>query len=700
VTGEFLHEGDGQFLSAFMYGLCIHKIIRTRSMAFKKLISIAIPLITAASISTTAHADLSDGDYSAVQTLWNITHPQAANNPVDAQLKAEMPFMEFIGNDAADDGFNPKTYHVWQTITLSADQKEHGEGAVKCANGDDYKFMVKRSPSSPNMVIFFEGGGGCWDYNSCSRTSGGQTESGLVGQGNDLPTDVALRAGSQSSLFTTVLRPNYAPKTKNWTKVYLPYCTQDLGVGNIVNNYLSDDGSSTFKINQRGITVQGAVLTWLKANLEQPSQMLLTGQSAGGFASELLYHTYRTALQPEQGYLVNDAGPIMWAPQSDDLWDGVDYEYPSARAHQKVTQAWNAEALVNWMENESNGLAADQRFDLTNMGTISNFLSARWPEDRFALITSQKDNTISGFSYNSFYPEGQYEDPEARDAWRDEKRLKEIALKRDQLDQLDNYGYHLPGYRPVLGGHVLTVPLIEDSTTNEDDGNNVFDLVSSVLNDSGRVMASWEGEIGLNMDINGRYDDCANEYFRISGSGMSAGDVYGIHEGYEDMGVIDYAEVLPCLENTHIDPNSEYPIAMSVLPWLTSDVVGIEALGSLTDSEDLFTQQVISLDNITVQDAAAIAQANIADAISIGQAEKDRIEAEAKAAAEAAAAEAARIAAAAKAAAEAEAGRIAAAAEAAAAEAARIAAEAKAAAKAAADAAAALAKKLCGRWCR
>ena len=120
-------------------------------MTLKKILSFAAPMIAATSISTWAHADLSDGDYSAVQTLWNITHPQVANNPVDAQLKAEMPFMDFIENDAADDGFNPKTYHVWQTITLSADQNEHGEGAVKCANGDDYKFMVKRSPSRSPM---------------------------------------------------------------------------------------------------------------------------------------------------------------------------------------------------------------------------------------------------------------------------------------------------------------------------------------------------------------------------------------------------------------------------------------------------------------------------------------------------------------------------------------------------------------------
>ena len=638
--------------------------------------------------TTSMAADL--GDYSVVQTLWNITHPQTANNPVDAQVKNDMPFMNFIENEANDDGFKPKQYLTWQTINLKANDAEHGVGAVKCMNGDDYKFLVKRSPSSSNMVIFLEGGGGCWDYESCLITSGGQTNSGIVGGDNP---DVALRAGSQSSLMTTSLRPNYAPKFKNWTKVYLPYCTQDLALGDSYNVY-QEKGNTGKEIvaSQRGMTVQGAVLTWLKANLEQPKQLLVTGQSAGGFGSELLYHTYRTALAPQKGYLINDAGPIMLAPQGQS-----DQLYPSQHAHKKVTESWNAQTYLEWLESESSGLAHDQQFVSTNMGTISNFLSAKWPNDRFALITSRKDHTISGFSYNSFFSDIQNtETLEERTILRDEKRFTEMEIKKQQLDQLNNYGYLIPGYRPLAGGHVLTIPLVETSTTNEDDGNNVFDLIHSVMNENGRILESWEGDTSLAMDVNGRYNDCVNEYFRVSGAGDQAGDVY-LSAGGSESSNLDILEVLPCLENTHINTSDQYPVIESLLPWLTQGVLGIDPLTGMASSQDILTAKILNLDEITTQQAAAFAKTNIEDAIRIGTAETQRLasiaKARADAIAKAAAAEAMRIAAEVKAKADAAAKAAAEALKKAAEDAARAAADAKAKAKA-------RAKRWCGRWCR
>jgi regulator of protease activity HflC (stomatin/prohibitin superfamily) len=148
--------------------------------------------------------------------------------------------------------------------------------------------------------------------------------------------------------------------------------------------------------------------------------------------------------------------------------------------------------------------------------------------------------------------------------------------------------------------------------------------------------------------------------------------------------------VLPCLENTHIDLNNPYPGLASVLPWITQDIAGIEPLNSIAPSDDILTQQLLNLDQVTAEQAAAFAANNIQDAIAIGTAETQRLAAIAKAkadaAAKAAAEEAARIAAEIKAKAEAAAK--------AAAEAAR---KAAAEAKARADA---LLKRLCGRWCR
>ena len=577
--------------------------------------AIAASLTGLLTFSGSALADL--GDYSAVQSLWNLSHPAAANNPVDDQLKNKMPFMTFNENPADstgfDDGFKAKKYLQWQTISLKGDDDKNGPGSVKCLNGDDYKFVIKRSHSSSNMVVFFEAGGGCWDYDSCTKTSGGKTNAGLVGDKVDgIDPEIALRAASQASLFTSSLRPNYAPKYKNWTKVYLPYCTQDLGLGNSYNTYIDGDASMT--ASQRGMTVQGAVLTWLKANLEQPKQLIVSGQSAGGFASELLYHTYRTALAPEKGYMFNDAGPIMLAPQ-----DESEDVYPSQHAHRQVTESWKAMPYLQWLASESSHLATDQRFVPTNMGTISNFLSARWPNDRFALIAARKDNTISGFTYNSFFQDIADESSlENRDSMRDEKRLSEMDRKRAQLDTLDNYGYFAPGYRPFFGGHVLSFPLIEASTKNEDDGNTIFDIIDNVLNDTGRVMSSWEGDAGLALDINGRYTDCINQFFLEGDGGMKMGDVY-LDVDYPEAEGNVLAETAPCLANTHVSDEADFAILASILPWATQDVMGIDPLSGMVSSESLLTEQIKGLSDITAKDAAAFAARNIADTIRIGK---------------------------------------------------------------------------------
>ena len=47
-----------------------------------------------------------------------------------------------------------------------------GEINAVCGNGSQYKFWYYDSPTSNNMVVMFEGGGACWDYDTCSGRAG------------------------------------------------------------------------------------------------------------------------------------------------------------------------------------------------------------------------------------------------------------------------------------------------------------------------------------------------------------------------------------------------------------------------------------------------------------------------------------------------------------------------------------------------
>ncbi len=62
------------------------------------------------------------------------------------------------GSDSSSSGFEPPEFGAWV--------KYEPEGAT-CSNGSQYAFYVDFSETSDNVIVFFMGGGGCWDYESC-----------------------------------------------------------------------------------------------------------------------------------------------------------------------------------------------------------------------------------------------------------------------------------------------------------------------------------------------------------------------------------------------------------------------------------------------------------------------------------------------------------------------------------------------------
>ncbi|GEM_PF-2390825 len=470
----------------------------------------------------------SEGYYSEEQQALNLIDPPEANNPVDSALRNKLKLndgttvVHFNSNPSDwNDGFVKRWYGSYQLITLDGDTT-----GARCADGSNYKFLVDRSAKSSNMAIQFEAGGGCWDSHTCPRADGGFSNGGLVGRklGGDSPDQATLRLAAQASLVSGIVDDvddTFNPKYKDWTKVYLPYCTADLGTGDAVHDYgfTHENGSTTFENNGRKI--QGAVLAWLKENLEQPKQMLLSGQSAGGFSTLLHYNLYRTALEPTQGYVFDDAGPIVPSDQNDSF-----EEAPTGPTMIAIRNAWNAVPYLQWMEEESvrANLSAADGFDMTNMGSINSFLAKKWSNDRFLLATSQHDSIIAGFSYNVF-DDRIMNATNVNDAnsLRRMKQGMEINRLKELLDTLPNFGYFMPGYRPIMGGHVLSFPIVASSAKNEDDGNTIRSAILNLMDDSQALMQSYESNVFA--DYN-RYHDCANGVFAADSGGMATGQMF------------------------------------------------------------------------------------------------------------------------------------------------------------------------------
>jgi Pectinacetylesterase len=179
---------------------------------------------------------------------------------------------------------------VWQRIDAQGeitglDGKKH---KASCSGfpGTDKRFSFwTREGRSRNLVIYFEGGGACWDGASCSYpVTGGAGPQFFVPQ---VPpgTDPATMDG----IFK---RDNPANPVADWDMVYIPYCTGDIHVGSASTTYASVGNpalgippGTPITIEHRGFDNFMHVMHWVQRNIRQPRKLLVAGSSAGGYGA-------------------------------------------------------------------------------------------------------------------------------------------------------------------------------------------------------------------------------------------------------------------------------------------------------------------------------------------------------------------------------------------------------------------------------
>lgn len=141
-----------------------------------------------------------------------------------------------------------------------------------------FAFYVR--PGDPDrLAIFFDGGGACWDPNTCLAFPTYDREA-------DSPEDLAGFGG----LGEVSARNPIAGATQ----VFIPYCTGDLHTGANDQPYSHPVfGIPETTIRHRGADNVAFVLKWLRAHYEDvgnpPRDVFLSGASAGGYG--VLYHT-------------------------------------------------------------------------------------------------------------------------------------------------------------------------------------------------------------------------------------------------------------------------------------------------------------------------------------------------------------------------------------------------------------------------
>ncbi|MGD0210717.1 MAG: pectin acetylesterase-family hydrolase [Desulfomonilia bacterium] len=240
-----------------------------------------------------------------------------------------------------------------------------------------YSFFVKKGTVN-KVVIFFNGGGACWDPVNCLKyltynpmvfefVSSGQL---YVYNQPDPTSSPQVNHG-----IFDFNNPNNP--FKDWYVVYLPYCTGDLFWGAADHQYTTPPylpPQITATIKHRGFVNFQAVLKWVKDNFRLPEEIFVSGSSAGGYGAIMEYPFIRDSFPLTRVYVLGDAANGI---------TGDDF-------NTKASTVWNAQFATWILGNDITKLTIEDIY--TN-------IAAEYPLMKFAQYTTAYDGTQSYF-YN------------------------------------------------------------------------------------------------------------------------------------------------------------------------------------------------------------------------------------------------------------------------------------------------------------
>jgi Pectinacetylesterase len=189
----------------------------------------------------------------------------------------------------APSGPGPAGASEWERIVPGGD--------CECADVSEFYFFERRADPT-KVVLFLEGGGACWDPETCAFT----TEDSTTYTWNATNEDRAFRGG----IFN---RANPDNPFADFTFIFVPYCTGDVHLGNVTREY-----SPELTVEHNGFVNGTTALTYLVENYPDATQVVVAGASAGsvaapvygGLVADLLPDAQVTVVADGSGAYPND----------------------------------------------------------------------------------------------------------------------------------------------------------------------------------------------------------------------------------------------------------------------------------------------------------------------------------------------------------------------------------------------------------
>ena len=228
-----------------------------------------------------------------------------------------------------------------------------------CAFDTPYSFFFREGTESDGLLIYFEGGGACWDWVSCSGTFDSSVE----------PNEPAPFRGILD-------RAEPRNPLRSYSVVFVPYCTGDIHVGDASVSY---GGEGSRSIAHRGFRNVSAVLAWIDARGFRPRTVVVAGTSAGAYGALFYMRPIARLFPNARLVLLGDSG------------------VPLLSRNAEVLKVWGADAA---METLWHG----ERVPRTLLEAYRQAARAG-PRVQLAQMTSDRDAVQSGFYLISGSPE-------------------------------------------------------------------------------------------------------------------------------------------------------------------------------------------------------------------------------------------------------------------------------------------------------
>lgn len=348
-----------------------------------------------------------------------------------------------------DDDTDDTVYDEWVKV--------EPEGAV-CGLGTQFKFFINRHEGSDNLLISFQGGGACWEWDMCSPE--GTSNLGASNK-EGVPDD---HMGLWEFAHPYLQRDHVVNMpTRDWNYVFVPYCTGDINTGNSVQDYEDPNGiGAPVTFHHQGYNNMTQVIEHLKEEFPSINKMLVTGCSAGGFAANVNYFRLRDGLNADKGYLLNDSGPIFTEN------DTTKPLFDTARA------AWGLDSII---PEDCDGCLED-------FGKWHEFLANRYPDDRLTASVFRRDFNVSRFYFEKFIDEPTKEHIH-------EVFWENLQNMMDTYDSHPNMAYYIPYWREFNDSHCVSI-VVYAGTEVQEAGVDYSNFIKDLLDDDKPLMSYLE----------------------------------------------------------------------------------------------------------------------------------------------------------------------------------------------------------------